>query len=237
MKREQVKQAIQDKFSTKMMDVQGKKDALREGALNRASLAAQRKDAKAQADEIRKDEKINKRSDELSKQLTSHETYKNAEGAMIAYNQMQQAYKNPSPYGDIAAVYTFMKALDPTSTVREGEYATAKNAGGISESLRNIVNKAIGNGFLGKEQLKDMMNISGRTAKSRVDSYNAYKAPIIARAEKAGINTVEIDPFNDARVLDQISGSTDNVAPKTTAPEGVDYNSYLKRPKGQGKAL
>ena len=33
-----------------------------------------------------------------------------------------------------------MKFLDPNSVVREGEFATAKNAGGVPENIRNIYN-------------------------------------------------------------------------------------------------
>jgi Holliday junction resolvase-like predicted endonuclease len=34
-----------------------------------------------------------------------------------------------------------MKVLDPGSTVREGEFANAENAGGVSTRVRNIWNK------------------------------------------------------------------------------------------------
>ena len=33
--------------------------------------------------------------------------------------------------GDIATVYQFMKALDPTSVVRETEFSTAANSAGL----------------------------------------------------------------------------------------------------------
>jgi hypothetical protein len=45
--------------------------------------------------------------------------------------------------GDISLVYGFMKMLDPGSVVREGEYATAQNAAGIPDRVRNMYNQAI----------------------------------------------------------------------------------------------
>lgn len=51
--------------------------------------------------------------------------------------------------GDIAMVFNYMKILDPASTVREGEFATAANAGGIIESARNTMNKIIGDAKFG----------------------------------------------------------------------------------------
>jgi len=47
-----------------------------------------------------------------------------------AYTRVQAAGQEPSPAGDMALIYNYMKLLDPTSTVMAGEYATAKDAGG-----------------------------------------------------------------------------------------------------------
>lgn len=45
--------------------------------------------------------------------------------------------------GDIALIFNFMKMLDPGSVVREGEFATAQNAAGVPERVRNLFNRAI----------------------------------------------------------------------------------------------
>ena len=37
----------------------------------------------------------------------------------------------PDAAGDMALIFSYMKMLDPNSTVREGEYATAQDAGSI----------------------------------------------------------------------------------------------------------
>ncbi len=42
---------------------------------------------------------------------------------------------------DLALIFGFMKMLDPTSVVREGEQASAENTRGISESILNTYNK------------------------------------------------------------------------------------------------
>lgn len=57
-----------------------------------------------------------------------------------------------TPADDIALVFLFMKAQDPGSTVREGEYATAKNAAGVPERVRNAYNQALKGVFLTPEQ-------------------------------------------------------------------------------------
>lgn len=45
--------------------------------------------------------------------------------------------------GDISIIYGYMKLQDPNSAVREGEAATAQNAPGITEQIRNLYNKAL----------------------------------------------------------------------------------------------
>jgi hypothetical protein len=51
--------------------------------------------------------------------------------------------KNPTPQSDMKLIYAFMKLNDPTSTVREGEYATAQNAGSVSDSILNQYNRLL----------------------------------------------------------------------------------------------
>lgn len=46
-----------------------------------------------------------------------------------------------TPQGDIGIVFAYMKLLDPGSTVREGEQATARNAPGVSDQIRGLYNR------------------------------------------------------------------------------------------------
>ena len=43
--------------------------------------------------------------------------------------------------GDIGLIFNYMKMLDPGSTVREGEFATAANAAGVPDRIANMYNK------------------------------------------------------------------------------------------------
>lgn len=56
--------------------------------------------------------------------------------------------------GAISFIFTYMKMLDPRSVVRENEYATAANAGGVPEQVRNAYNRALrGDGL--SQQIRD----------------------------------------------------------------------------------
>lgn len=62
-----------------------------------------------------------------------------------------------TPAGDIALIFNYMKMLDPGSVVREGEFATAANAGGIPDRVWNIYNKALSGERLAPHQ-RDMFS-------------------------------------------------------------------------------
>ena len=78
----------------------------------------------------------------------------------------------------IAAVFKFMKALDPTSVVREGEFATAENSAGVPEGISNFYNRMIRGERLGDTQFKQFVdtakglaNNAIGTTKQTVDGY------------------------------------------------------------------
>ena len=77
---------------------------------------------------------------------------------------------NVSGPSSIAMVFKFMKALDPTSVVRESEFATAENSSGVPENVRNMYNKLVQGGKLGQEQVKQFVRTAKLLANSSIDS-------------------------------------------------------------------
>lgn len=68
---------------------------------------------------------------------------KDFESVADAYGRIQASVDSPDAAGDIALIFNYMKMLDPGSVVREGEFATAQNAGGVDDSIRNMYNKLV----------------------------------------------------------------------------------------------
>lgn len=60
-----------------------------------------------------------------------------------SFDRIQAAGKAESPAGDIAMIFSYMKMLDPASTVREGEFATVAAAGSIPDRIRGLYNRAL----------------------------------------------------------------------------------------------
>ncbi len=79
-----------------------------------------------------------------------------------AYTRIKASAKDPTAAGDIALIYNYMKMLDPGSVVREGEFATAANAGGIPERIRSQWNKLQTGERLSDDIRNDFVDRSGR---------------------------------------------------------------------------
>lgn len=75
-----------------------------------------------------------------------------------AVSRIRESATDPSAAGDLALIFNYMKILDPGSTVREGEFATAQNAGGVPERLRAQANKIASGERLSPEMRADFVN-------------------------------------------------------------------------------
>jgi len=96
-----------------------------------------------------------------------------------------------SAMGDLASIFSYMKTLDPGSTVREGEAASAQNAAGIPERIRNVYNNLLSGERLSPEQRADMANTAITLYKSRANNYNSLANTYRGLLSKAGANPDE----------------------------------------------
>ncbi len=87
-----------------------------------------------------------------------------------AHQRVLASAKDPSAAGDLALIFNYMKVLDPGSTVREGEFATAQNSGGVSELVRARYNKAISGERLSDNIRTDFVDRSNRLYKAAEDN-------------------------------------------------------------------
>ncbi len=148
-----------------------------------------------------------------------------------AYQKIETAAKNPSPAGDIALVYGFMKVLDPGSVVREGEFATAQNAGSVPDSVRNMYNKALSGERLGEKVRTDFLQQARNIVESQRVMSNDLMARYIdvAKNYKLDPNQVVFDPFKRVQTPEQIiGGATTTNIPQTRQEWWQRFN--LRKP-------
>jgi len=86
----------------------------------------------------------------LRKEYTS--TVSEPKAVLGAYQKVRDAGSSRSAAGDMSMIFAYMKMLDPTSTVREGEYASARDTTGIPGRVLNLYNQALDGQFLSQAQ-------------------------------------------------------------------------------------
>lgn len=79
---------------------------------------------------------------QIRAQYLSNPIIKDFMGKSTAYGTLKTSYDKKD---DIAFIYSYMKMLDPGSTVREGEYANARNGGSVPEGIMIQYNKLLDN--------------------------------------------------------------------------------------------
>lgn len=92
--------------------------------------------------------------------------------AYEAYDRLMTALTVPqSGPADIAAIFGFMKTLDPRSVVRESEFQVAAEAGGIWDKITNLSEKYSKGEVLPDAVRKEMANLSTQLMESYKKTY------------------------------------------------------------------
>jgi len=163
-------------------------------------MGVQRKQAETKAKKLEKQNLFNnsdKLRDDFDKLSKTFNLVNNA------YGRIQASAKDPSAAGDLALIFNYMKMLDPGSTVREGEFATAQNAAGIPDILRAKWNKAIEGERLAPNTRTDFVDRSNKlfkkaseTQQLNIDRFtnlaNKFEVPpdlVVKQIEKPGNTT------------------------------------------------
>jgi len=125
------------------------------------------------------------------------------------YNRVVASAKNASPAGDLSLIFAYMKTLDPTSVVREGEFATASNAGSIGDKLMNQYNKILNGERLTEAQRNDFVARAKGLYQSAINQQKQIDKTFSDRADKFGIPADYVirsqNSFNDSPTNSQYS--------------------------------
>lgn len=103
------------------------------------------------------------------------------------FERVKAGANQQSGIGDMAVIFGYMKILDPSSTVREGEYANAENAPGIASQVRNFYNKIIDGDKLEQPARDAYVKIAHDLYKTKEGSYKKAFNFYTNQAEHFGI--------------------------------------------------
>jgi hypothetical protein len=130
--------------------------------------------------------------------------------------RLERVGKTKTATDQLAAVFVFMKTLDPTSVVREGEQDQARSTGGISDQMLSFVKQIKGEGGLPEVAFNNMIATAKRLANQAIDD-----------------STVQVDkfltPFGDVIPAKFVKGTRARIPTKF---EGVD--PVLEQKSGEG---
>lgn len=105
-----------------------------------------------------------------------------------AYGKIQAAQQGTG-ISDTALIFAYMKMLDPTSVVREGEFATVQNAGGIGQKIMQAYNGALNGEKLAQSVRSEILSASASLYNKAAQTQDTITTQYNDRAMKYGIPT------------------------------------------------
>lgn len=153
-----------------------------EGKLNRgATLGAAQMNLQA-TEGNRRTERENKLADDYTRDMKDFYVMDDQ------ISRVREFSKNPTGASDMGLIYSYMKMLDPGSTVREGEYATAQNSGSIPERVRAAYNKALKGERLDPKVRTDFVGAAERAYNAVQVRRNGLTMKYQDRAKRMGVD-------------------------------------------------
>lgn len=183
-----------------------------------------------------------KRYEEIDK-LSARYDASGFRDAVATHAKLVGALDVNNPVGDIAAVFTFMKALDPTSVVRESEFAVVAGAGGIMDKIKQIEAKYKTGDFLPPEVKASLREYADQLMQINMASYDAGRSSALNKLGRFGVTEqnglaqrfLGNDVFSRERPQPEVPQM--RASPVGTLDDGTDYyedelGTYILNPDG-----
>lgn len=126
--------------------------------------------------------------------------------ALTAGGDLIASLKSANGPGDVGAVFSFMKALDPASVVKEWEFKLARESWGLNAKFDNLYGKIMNGEQLTEEQRKAFWKISFEYIKNKWKMYDTKYNDMARIFESQGIPKT----YLPTRITDQISSYEGN---------------------------
>lgn len=187
-------------------------------------------------DKAKKAGQVSESETKYRQQLFQLQPVKDAMQMGAAYQGINQALGQKSAAGDMAGIFQFMKILDPASSVREGEYASAKNATGVPEQIINMYNKAKDGQLLSSAQRKDFLGTARGKYATQLKEAKKYADAFGGLATQDGGDPARVTTGLDFSLMDEPQAQAAPSQPKTEAeyaqlPAGAVYLDKDGKPR------
>jgi hypothetical protein len=130
--------------------------------------------------------------------------------------------------GDMSLLYNYVKLLDPTSVVRESEFAAAAASGSFGERVQGAVNKVQTGQRLTENLRKDFIAEANNLYKAQKAGADRIKDQYTNMAKRAKLNPEDV-------IVDYSARGTEAALPSAAKPAAVDIGSLPPKVTKNGK--
>lgn len=160
-----------------------------------------------------------KQIDQLRSEYTKLPIVKESQTIRSSWSRIQGAFKDPSAAGDLNLIFGYMKLLDPGSTVREGEFATAQNSGSAWNKVGALYNQVVSGERLTSRQRADFQKSAGDLYKGQMSRLRETNAFYKNLAKQRGLKAEDLGLIGERKKIRLPSGFKG----KRIAYKGVPY--------------
>jgi|GEM_PF-4693703 len=190
--------------------------------------------AQKSTSDIRKEWISNGGVKDYNESITEYTKFKE----LIASANIQDKAGKSTGADDIAIVFSFMKALDPTSVVRDGEFIMAAKSHGVVEQNMNLINQVNRGNILTVEQRIDMERVAANAVRGhQIKQRNRISVvqQRLAGMARGGDGSTDLEVmsqnvFGSRRPLDEFKDIKSAAGEPTDDPEKTaEYNEQRKK--------
>lgn len=166
------------------------------------------------------------RTEGIRKEIRGTEAYKSWQNVKAATDMLKQTAENPSAFGSLSAVYSFVKNLDPNSVVREGEIKLLGEARNVGNKMEGYLNRVAAGQVLNPSELNELYGWAQKKEKIQRNLARQSSNPSIKQAKRLGLNMDEINS-------DLFGAEEESSLPTVAEPTKViGGKTYIKGPDG-----
>lgn len=137
-------------------------------------------------------EALAKRADSIRKEFNSLPEVENFKAVIPAQQSAAEAVQRDTTAADLNLIYATAKIFDPTSVVREGEYATVDASQNPTARMQGMLNYLQGGGKLTMEHRQALLREVNSRAEAAKRSYDAALQSYTPIVTRAGINPQDV---------------------------------------------
>lgn len=165
------------------------------------------------AQDLAMSKEIFDRSHALNQEYAATDPVKTYQAVRNQYERLRSSAQQNNGAGDVSMIFAYMKMLDPTSVVREGEFATAEQTAGLPAAVVNLYNKLLNGERLTPAQRAAFVKSGEDFYKETAQNLSDLNTRFTPRAKGFGV-----DPTGIIQTPEQYSPLDLTQAPAAGAP-------------------